>query len=163
MLNLEILKKTKKIKKLRFKENDGGRLDAGRKGATGDCVCRAISIATGKNYLEVYERLAVGNKTQRRSKNSCKFANRKTASHGIYVKRKWFKDYMHELGFEWKPLMSIGVGCQVHLAKNEIPNKGIYICALSKHYTTVVNGVINDTYDPSREGTRCVYGYWKKL
>ena len=24
------------------------------------------------------------------------------------------------------------------------------------------DGVINDIYDPSRNETRCVYGYWKK-
>ncbi len=29
-----------------------------------------------------------------------------------------------------------------------------------RHYTAVIDGVINDTHDPSREGTRCVYGYW---
>jgi len=27
----------------------------------------------------------------------------------------------------------------------------------------VIDGVINDTYDCSREGTRCVYGYWEKV
>ena len=31
---------------------------------------------------------------------------------------------------------------------------------LSKHITAVVNGVIHDTYDPSRGGSRCVYGVW---
>jgi len=33
---------------------------------------------------------------------------------------------------------------------------------LSRHLTTVIDGVIYDTYDPSREGTRCVYGYYSK-
>ena len=31
---------------------------------------------------------------------------------------------------------------------------------LSRHITAVVDGVIHDTHDPSRKGTRCVYGYW---
>jgi len=26
----------------------------------------------------------------------------------------------------------------------------------------VVNGVIHDTYDDQRSGTRCVYGYWSR-
>ena len=25
------------------------------------------------------------------------------------------------------------------------------------------DGVVHDTYDPSRDGTRCVYGYWRIL
>ena len=25
----------------------------------------------------------------------------------------------------------------------------------------MIDGVIHDTYDPTRGGTRCVYGYWK--
>ena len=37
----------------KFNYNDGGRLEAGYKGQTGDCVCRAICIATGKPYQEV--------------------------------------------------------------------------------------------------------------
>jgi hypothetical protein len=34
------------------------------------------------------------------------------------------------------------------------------VVALSKHYAAVVDGVVHDLYDPSRDGTRCVYGYW---
>lgn len=30
----------------------------------------------------------------------------------------------------------------------------------ARHLCAVVNGVVRDTYDPSRCGTRCVYGYW---
>jgi hypothetical protein len=33
---------------------------------------------------------------------------------------------------------------------------------VSKHYCAVIDGVIHDTSDPSRDGTRCVYGYWIK-
>ena len=37
--------------------DDGGRAAAGFKGTTGDCVTRAIAIATGKPYREVYDAL----------------------------------------------------------------------------------------------------------
>jgi hypothetical protein len=50
--------------------NDGGRAEAGYKGQTGDCVCRSICIVTGKPYDEVYQALAEGNFTQRKSKHS---------------------------------------------------------------------------------------------
>lgn len=42
---------------MEFVFNDGGRADAGYKGTTGDCVCRAISIITGKSYKEVYDNI----------------------------------------------------------------------------------------------------------
>ena len=148
---------------IKFNHNDGGRAKAGRKGRTGDCVCRAICIATGLPYEQVYKRLAEGNATQRMSKRtsvSKARTGRRTASYGIFTTRKWFKDYMRELGFEWTPTMHIGSGCTTHLKSDELP-KGRLVVNVSKHLTSVIDGVLNDTYDCSRNGTRCVYGYWK--
>ena len=142
-----------------YKYNDGGRKEAGFKGEARDCVCRAIVIASGRPYQEVYDRLAEGNASQRRSKGQ-KTKLPKSARNGIYVKRKWFKNYMKELGFEWTATMQIGSGCKVHLKSDELP-KGRLVCVVSRHYVSVIDGVINDTHDCSREGTRCVYGYWK--
>ena len=147
------------VSKPKFVYNDGGRKEAGRKGSAGDCVTRAICIATGLPYMEVYNRLAEGNATQRKSKYDKKRRSR-SASNGISTTRKWFKDYMIELGFEWTPTMTIGSGCQVHLKADELP-KGKLVCNVSKHMVAVIDGVINDIYDCSRNGTRCVYGYWK--
>ena len=146
---------------MKFNYNDGGRSDY-FKGTGGDCVTRAITIVTELDYKEVYDRLANSNKTQRQGKHQSKCTSgKKTALHGIYTKRKWFKDYMNELGFKWTPTMLIGQGCKTHLISDELPNSRI-ICVVSKHYMAVINGVINDTSDCSREGTRCVYGYWTK-
>ena len=137
--------------------NDGGRAEAGYKGQTGDCVCRSICIVTGKPYNEVYQALAEGNFTQRKSKHSKK--GKRTAANGINTKRKWFNEYMVSLGFKWVPTMFVGVGCKMHLKKEELPT-GKIICNVSKHFVAVIDGVINDIYDCSREGTRCVYGYY---
>lgn len=139
--------------------NDGGRAAAGYKGLTGDCVCRAICIATGKPYQEVYNILAIGNATQKKSTRDRKSSGKKTASKGIHVKKDWFKNYMESLGFKWTPTMAIGQGCKTHLKADELP-KGNIICSVSKHWVAVIDGVINDTFDCSREGTRCVYGYY---
>ncbi len=68
---------------------------------------------------------------------------------------------MSKLGASWRPLMQIGTGCTHHLRAGEVPMKGRIVCNLSKHVTAVIDGVINDTYDPSRNGMRCVYGYWR--
>lgn len=141
---------------MRFEYNDGGRADSGRKGLTGDCVCRAIAIASNKPYDSVYAILAAGNATQRKSNK------RQTASHGISTNRKWFKDYMISMGFMWTPTMAIGQGCTIHLRESELP-KGKLVVMLSKHCCAVIDGVINDIYDPQRDGSRCVYGYYKLI
>jgi hypothetical protein len=75
------------------------------------------------------------------------------------VSRKWFKDYMLSLGFTWTPTMTIGKGCTVHLRPDELPPGGLVV-SLSRHYAAVIDGVVHDIFDPSRDGTRCVYGYW---
>lgn len=145
---------------IKFQYNDGGREAAGFKGKTGDCVCRAIAIATGRPYKEIYERLANGNATQRRSKRECKAKSGvRTASKGINTNRKWFADYMAELGFQWIPTMLVGQGCKVHLVENELPD-GKLIVNVSKHFAAVIDGVLNDIYDCSRGGKRCIYGYY---
>lgn len=141
--------------------NDGGRAAAGLKGEAGDCVCRSIAIASGIPYSAVYRRLAEGNEAQRQTKRSrrSKAAGKYTADLGIHVQRKWFKDLMESFGFRWVPTMKIGSGCKVHLRRDELPT-GRLVVAVSKHYTAVIDGVVHDTFDPSRDGTRCVYGYW---
>jgi hypothetical protein len=108
------------------------------------------------------DRLAKGNLTQRKGKWPRRNrAGSRTASHGILTKREWFKRYMRSLGFVWVRAMKIGAGCRVPLADGELP-MGRLVVAVSKHYTAVIDGIIHETFDPSRDGTRCVYGYWRK-
>jgi len=141
---------------MKYVYSDGGRSAAGYKGATGDCVVRAVSIASGKHYEDVYKCLSEGMKSQRSSKHKKRSAS---ARNGVSVTRKWFKDLMREWGFVWVPTMTIGSGCKTHLRDGELP-LGKLVVSLSKHYCAVIDGVIYDTHDPSRDGTRCVYGYW---
>ena len=147
---------------MEFNFNDGGRAKAGYKGRTGDCVTRAVAIAAELPYKQVYDRLAEGNATQRVTKRMKKSRRGvRTARNGINTKRKWFQDYMQSLGFKSVATMGIGTGCKVHLKADELP-KGRLICHVSRHSVAVIDGVINDTYNPSRGETRCVYGYWIK-
>lgn len=146
---------------MRFIHNDGGRKAAGFDGSAGDCVARAVAIATERPYTEVYEALAHGTSTERRTKHSGTLSGKRTARRGIHTSRQWFKAYLTALGWKWTPTMHIGSGCKVHLKDGELP-MGRLIVSVSKHYTTVIDGVIHDTYDPQRDGTRCVYGYWSK-
>lgn len=140
-----------------FVRNDGGRAAAGFKGDVGDCVCRSIAIVTGLPYRQVYDALAAGTAAQRRSKHVGK--KPRSAANGVWTRRKWFKDYMQSLGFTWQPTMQIGSGCATHLRADELPG-GRIVVAVSKHYTAMIDGVVHDTYDPGRDGTRCVYGFW---
>lgn len=131
--------------------DDGGRRVAGFFGQTGDCTTRAIAIATGKPYREVYDDLARRNRDHGDGKRS--------ARNG--VPRKVYDGYLRDEGWVWTPTMRIGSGCTVHLRDGEIPG-GAVIARLSGHICAVIDGVIRDLYDPSRDGTRCVYGYWTK-
>jgi hypothetical protein len=135
--------------------DDGGRAVAGRNGSSGDCVCRAISIATGKPYPEVYAELsAIGWSPWRQYWRD---------PDGLYVPgeeaRRRERAYIEGLGWTWTPTMGIGTGCRVHLRADELP-PGRLIVSLSRHLVAVIDGVIHDTYDPSRGGTRCVYGHY---
>jgi hypothetical protein len=138
-----------------FKYNDGGRVAAGYKGKAGDCTTRAIAIATGKPYQEVYSAINALSSTERRMKSKGK----SSARNGVY--RRTYKKYLESLGWVWTPTMYIGSGCKVHLRSEELP-MGKLVVRVSRHIVAVINHVINDTYDSSRGGTRCVYGYWTK-
>jgi hypothetical protein len=141
-----------------FVHNDGGRAAAGFRGDAGDCVTRAIAIAAEMDYREVYDALfqralarwdgiLTGGELTRRS------SPRDGCEPSIY------RRYLDRLGWTWTPTMHVGQGCTVHLRPDELPS-GRLICRLSKHLVAVIDGVPHDTHDPSREGTRCVYGYW---
>lgn len=137
-----------------FQFTDGGRAAAGFKGTAGDCVVRAIVVASGRPYLAVYDEINEASQGRERKRKSA-------ARNGVFTSKQWFKDYMRSQGWTWVPTMTIGSGCKVHLRADELPG-GRLIVALSKHYTAVVDGAVHDLYDPSRGGTRCVYGYWKQ-
>jgi hypothetical protein len=143
---------------IEFQYDDGGRRAAGFTGEARDCVCRSIAIAGRLDYAEIYKRLADGNASQRQSRRD-RGPRQRSARNGVNVQRKWFKDLMAELGFEWTPTMSVGSGCRVHLRRDELP-EGRLVVRVSGHLCAVVNGVLHDTYDCSRDGSRCVYGYW---
>lgn len=148
-----------------FVYDDGGRAASGRKGYAGDCVCRAVAIASGRPYDEVYRALAAGAGQERKTRG-------RSAREGIFTTRQWFKRYMVGLGFTWTPTMRIGSGATVHLVAGELP-MGRLVVSVSRHYTAVIDGVVRDTLNSQRStfwygadgaveriSERCVYGYW---
>ena len=139
-----------------FVFDDGGRETAGFKGKTGDCVCRAIAIATEMPYKEVYDLINETAKSERASKRK---RGKSSARTGVYIGT--IRKVMERLGWKWHPTMAIGKGCTVHLRKDELPS-GRLVVSVSRHEVAVIDGVVHDTYDCTRDGSRCVYGYYAK-
>ncbi len=145
--------------------DDGGRAAAGYKGTAGDCVCRAIAIATGKPYATVYQTINALAEAERPHRGK-----RSSARNG--VRKATDKAYLHSLGWIWHPTMGIGTGCKVHLTDGELPMLGRVVVQVSKHLIAMIDGVLHDTSDPQwhtsyfvpgqpvRHAARCVYGYW---
>jgi hypothetical protein len=146
------------MRPLPYRYDDAGRHS--RTGSTRDCVTRAIAIATGLPYEQVWKEIAAGNAGQRKTRGSAKVSGVESADHGVMTSRKWFRDYMRSLGFSWTPTMAIGQGTTVHLRQGELP-AGRLVVMVSRHACAVIDGVVRDTHDPGRDGTRCVYGYYK--
>lgn len=124
--------------------NDGGRSVYFTATAVGDCVTRAIAIALDKDYKEVY--------------NAIKSLLGYTPRNGI--RKADTKRVMAHFGFVWHATMGIGTGCRTHLKEGEIPPN--CVVNLSSHLACVKNNELHDTYDCTRGGSRCVYGYWTK-
>lgn len=141
---------------MEFIYKDGGRSNY-FKGKTGDCVCRAICNATGEDYKKIYDLINQISKNEKTGKRKKGKSNARTGCYK-YTEKEIIENI---LGWKWHPTMTIGSGCQTHLIESELP-KGTLIVRLSKHLTCVKDGVLYDTYDCSRDGARCVYGYWTK-
>jgi len=146
---------------MRWVYDDGGRVAAGFRGDASDCVVRSIAIVTGRPYREIYAgitELALLEKYRRgRVGFEAAVGRRSSARDGVLKVTR--NAYIDTLGLEWTATMRIGSGCRVHLRDGELP-MGRLLVACSQHLTAVIDGVIHDTHDPGRDGTRCVYGYW---
>lgn len=147
--------------------DDGGRASAGFKGHAGDCVTRAVAIATGQSYRDVYDALFADirefaeTSRSRSARRAARGGGRRGTTPRNGVAKTLVRRYLASLGWTWTPTMRIGSGCTVHLRADELP-AGRLIAKVSKHIVAVIDGVIHDTYDCSRDGTRCVYGYWQE-
>ncbi len=126
-----------------FVWDDGGRAACGFVGLTGDCVPRAIAIATGVRYRDVYDTLG----------SQCA----KSPRHGVDTEtaatflreRYWNQTIGFDRPFELDDL-PMGVVI-VHIAKAN--NR-------SQHFCTMVDRIIHDTWDPSDDDDYLVKSYW---
>ena len=114
--------------------------------------CRCFFCPDGKNPSSKHFYISIPTEEKEPSLYYC----HKCHSSGVMTYKKLIEE---ELGYRWYAMTTIGSGCTMHLNTEELP-KGTLILSLSKHLTCVKDGVLYDTYDCSRDGTRCVYGYW---
>ena len=123
--------------------DDGGRAACGYVGLTGDCVPRAIAIATGALYRDVYEKLGI--------------VSEKSPRHGVptetaaayLAERYWQRTIEVDRPFSVGELPN-GVVI-VHIAKSN---------ARSQHFCTLIDRVVHDTWDPSDDDNYFVKSYW---
>ena len=140
-----------RIMLLPYVYDDGGRSNYFKAKNVNDCVCRAVAIASGKDYMEVYKSM---------------FDEGFTPRSGVFTRSVNFKRFMKEMGFKWVSLSSIGSHDSVHLVKGEMPPKGRFVCSVAKHYVAVVDGVVRDTWDSrynAWQEPRRVYGCWEYM
>jgi len=118
--------------------NDGGRAEFGSVAFAGDCVCRAIAIATGEAYGEVYEELRrLGDETPR---------------DGTY-------DEVAEAYFGRRGWLSRDLESPTPVRLEHLP-PGRLVVKLEGHLTAVIDRTIHDTHDPRRHGQLEVTGYF---
>lgn len=132
--------------KAEFVWHDGGRAGAGFVGHTGDCVVRALAIATGKNYRNVYDKIFD--------------ASGKTPRKGVVVSVT--DQILSADGFNcvkldppqpFEDLSDISQGIVV------VRFASVY-GSTRGHLCTVVDGTIYDTWDASRDDRYVVDQYW---
>lgn len=129
--------------------DDGGR-SLYFKGKTGDCVCRSVAIASGRDYKEIYDLIFSTMKESPRN--------------GVNTRTAKFKRLMESLGFRWVATSGIGSHQAVHFIQGELPD-GRMVCSVNGHWVAVVDNQVRDIFD-CRLNTfgehRRIYGYWIK-
>jgi hypothetical protein len=128
---------------MEFIWNDGGRAASGFVGLTGDCVTRAIAIATGVSYRDVYEQLG----------KRCQKSPRKG------IETIYAADYLNERGWQRHD------GGELPFTAQNLP-KGVVIAHVcdshgrSNHFCTVIDHVVYDTWNPADDSDYIVNGFW---
>jgi hypothetical protein len=97
---------------MRLEYDDGGRAAAGFKGQTGDCVTRAIAIATERPY-QIYDAINLMAQGERTGKHKRGTSNART---GVY--KQTIRKYMAGIGWKWTPTMQIGAAQFIYTMAN---------------------------------------------
>lgn len=131
---------------LGYEHDDGGRSAAGFKGTTGDCCTRAIAIAAGLDYRQVYDAMAEAMKANGYAASGNAYATRKRKAprqRGQRNARRVQDDVLASFGFT-----------KVKLPKGNRPTYaeahdlyGDCIVTTVKHFAALVGGDLRDIFD----------------
>ena len=127
---------------LAFNLNDGGRKAAGRKGKTGDCLIRAIAIATGIPYETVYKRAASMYKQAGYTASGNVGTIRKSRKRGMRSINKVQDDIVESFGFTKEPQHTP----RLTYSQAEMVY-GDCMVTTTKHIACIRNGALQDTFD----------------
>ena len=135
---------------MRYTQTDGGRLDAGFKGKGGDCVTRAITIATGLSYREVRKSL---------TELTIEMTGGLERSVANGVSSPVSHAYLVKLG--WELFLTKGS----YLC--DLPKRDTLIACLTRHFVAVKDGTVFDSWDSRKSNrTKCgspvLEGYYFK-
>jgi hypothetical protein len=161
-LNSEIAKLRQKLDPGRcaWEKTDGGRSAARYEGSAGDCGARAVSIATGKPYAEVFGALQAAYakyiKRHPRSWLAKRDSRRRTEPIENGCAPQVMRSYMQSIGWQYTEPKE-----HLFLRADMLP-KGRLVVAISRHLVAVIDGVIHDTHDCGGAGRVTVEGYWSQ-
>ena len=132
---------------MEFQFNDGGRKKAGyRKQHVGDCVTRAIAIATNKEYKKVYNDLW-----------KLRGESPRNGYHHGDAKR-----YLNQKGWKYVEVWPKPMRFR---ADNLPKRKQVIVSCQPKnkrrgHYAAVIDGVLQDTWKSDGDGENMIIGYY---
>ena len=124
---------------LGYSHNDGGRLSAGYRGKTGDCVTRATAIVAGLPYDDVYKLMAEANSNSKAAVKRGKA--KRSARDGVY--KDAYEVIFAKLGLE-KVKLPKGVRPTYAEAHEQYGN---CIVTTARHMAALVSGSLQDTFD----------------
>lgn len=140
---------------------DGGRQhNNSYSGTAGDCVPRAIAIATGMPYSQVYSRLQnltnIHNNTSNNNLSRC-------CEYGTDA--KIYHPYLESMGWRYNP------GSRLSFGSSQLQQGTVMVLIRfhrsgENHLFTMTNGVAYDTFSPYQRGQQegyNIYGYYKKV
>lgn len=126
---------------MKYRYNDGGQIRALK---SGYCATRALCIAAGISWQDAENLLKDFSKKGKKGNAAI--------SSGVY--KEDFDAAISTLGYKWQAAPKFQ-GRKARAADLE----GVVIARQAKHFTAVIDGVVNDIWDCSH---KMVYGYWKR-
>lgn len=134
---------------IKFTKDDGGRSAAGFKGDTGDCVTRAIAIATGIEYKKVRKEL-MQRQSDWRTTGSRKAKRQTSNSVRNGCNKEVYEPYLDSLGWEKESLVKFGWHSRSKMTAEDMP-RGVVIMYVQSgrrgHLATMIDHVLHDSWD----------------